>query len=649
TRTNGSAPIIGGVSPAQTINGTTGAILSATGVTSSDGIARVWAVIRPPDFSPGPSDNPVQGLPSIDLKPLDNNRYENTYTGFNVKGTYQVAIYAMDRIGNTCVPKLTTVSVENPLRRKAIIVAGGPETDPLWPAVQKSAGQAFDSLTFQGYTKDDIYFLSPVSFSSGVSGLPSISNISYAIQTWAKQNTQDLVIYLVGTGQKGSFQLSLKESLAATDLKVWLDNLQSTISGKVAVIYDACLSGSFIPLLTPPQGKERIVITSTAGNEAANFLSQGDISFSKFFWGKVANGANVRDAFLVASQAVNFLGRGQTPYLDDNGNGIGNEKADGALARGYTIGGGIMLAADNPMIGTGSPEQTISGPSAVIWAKDVTTTGTIDQVWAIITPPNYSPQPSDPVIDLPMLVLNPAGGGMYQGMYNDFSLPGRYIVNVFAKDTKNLISNSLATTVIQSGGSANSVNGIWTGANGAKLYLQAYDKNDAMCLLSKDGRNIIAFYDEKLENNVFEGGDIHSGGKSYRIKINFASPTQGSYTLTNQNTGKGQSDSLTIFPKAEVNITTDGIWQATPDTSQKFYFQRYTGGGALLLLSNDGVKCEVFYDKSATSSLFSGWDIYGQGINASFSFSGAVSGQVSRATSDGNKTTWSVNKLSSAK
>ena len=40
---------------------------------------------------------------------VGNDRYEGTFSGFNIAGTYQIAIYAMDRIGNTAIPQLTTV------------------------------------------------------------------------------------------------------------------------------------------------------------------------------------------------------------------------------------------------------------------------------------------------------------------------------------------------------------------------------------------------------------------------------------------------------------------------------------------------------------------------------------------------------------
>ena len=91
---SGDVPVIGSVSPAQTITGASSAQLYTTSVTDIDGIARVWAVIRSPDHNQGSSDNPVTSLPSIDLMPVGGDRYEGTYSGFTKTGTYSVVVYA---------------------------------------------------------------------------------------------------------------------------------------------------------------------------------------------------------------------------------------------------------------------------------------------------------------------------------------------------------------------------------------------------------------------------------------------------------------------------------------------------------------------------------------------------------------------------
>ena len=454
TFVQGDVPMFDSVSPHQTINNINSALLYANGVTDDDGIARVWAVIRPPDFNIGSSDNPIQELPSIDLMPSGNDRYEATYASFDAPGTYQIAIYARDRDGNTARPELTAVTVNNPLKRRAILVAGGPATGSLWTAVVNSSLLAYEVLKFQGYKDEDIYFMSPVTFSAGVDGAPSISNIRYAVQTWSANNTGDVVLCLVGKGAMGSFDIGNGESLTAHQLDQWLDGLQQDSQVKVTVVYDACQSGSFLKALIPPSGKQRIQVASSGADQPACFLSNGEISFSKYFWSRILNGANVRQAFLHAKQAVEYttLAVADGPILaqlDDNGNGIGNEKADGKIARNTTFGYGIMLAGDNPVIGSICPQQTVSaGSPANLWVDGVTTTGTIDRVWLVITPPGYQAGTvSDPITDLPVVDLSAAASYRYEGTFSDYTTSGTYQVTAYAMDYEGNISMPKDTVI----------------------------------------------------------------------------------------------------------------------------------------------------------------------------------------------------------
>ena len=446
TKVYADGPVIGRVFDPDSISGTIPFLLTASNVTDSDGIARVWAVIRPPGYNQGSSDNPVQELPTIDLMPVGNNNYEISYDGFNAEGIYQIVIYARDRLGNTSIPKLSTVTVDNPLKRKAIIVAGGNQADPLWPATEKTTKLVCEALTFQGYSNDDIYLMSPASI-PGVTimtVLPTLSNLEYSTTLWGSENTQDIVLYLVGNGGNGWFEMNDSEKLTATNLDSWLDSLQEEISGKVTIIYDANQSGSFLLPLTPPEYKERITITSASDSQPAYFISEGDISFSKFFWRQVLNGMNVRDSFVQAKNNMRYC-QGQIPQLDDNGNGTGNEKSDGQVSRYYTLGVGIMLAGDDPVIGSVSSGVTLHGDtSQMIWTQNITTTGTIDKVWAVISPPG-NPETDPPTMEL---VYN-VSSDKYEGTYNDFSIYGTYNVAVYAIDTYGNVSQPFVTEVTQ--------------------------------------------------------------------------------------------------------------------------------------------------------------------------------------------------------
>ena len=109
TKSAGDVPVIGSVSPAQSLQDTTSATIYADQVIDADGISRVWAVITPPGYSSGSTETPVTDLPTIDLIAVGNSRYEGTYTNFTSSGTYNIAVFAMDRKGVLSPPVQTSV------------------------------------------------------------------------------------------------------------------------------------------------------------------------------------------------------------------------------------------------------------------------------------------------------------------------------------------------------------------------------------------------------------------------------------------------------------------------------------------------------------------------------------------------------------
>ena len=460
---HGDGPTIDSVSPGQTISDTAAATLQASGVSDDDGIARVWAILRPPDYNQGDSGNPVSELPSVDLQPVDGSPgdFQTDYGMFDQAGTCQIAVYALDRAGNTSLPNLTSVTVENPLRRKAVVVAGGPSGDDFWTIAQTGAKKACAALISQGYTGEDIYLISAASI-PGVgltTYLSSLFNVEYAVTDWAAQDSLDLTVYLIGKGGTETMQLNETEHLTADQLDAWLDTLQETLPGVVTVVYDGCQSGGFIPQLTPPANGSRILLASSGPNQPACFLNQGQISFSHYFWNQVANGASVFSAYNHGLNSIKYQtwgGGAIRAQLEDTGNGISNEKSDGLLARRHTIGRGIVLAGDDPLVGSVSSAQTINATdSADLWAASVTTTGSIDRVWAVINPPDYGAgSPSTAITDLPTIDLTyNAGNDRYEGAYNGFVSLGTHTVTIFASDTDGVVSSPVVTSVRREFGS----------------------------------------------------------------------------------------------------------------------------------------------------------------------------------------------------
>jgi len=102
-------PVIGSISDTTTLNGETQATIFADNVIDANGISKVWAIITPPYNDIADPSNPVIDLPEIELKKTSGNLYEGSYNGFSQKGTYNVAVFAMDTKSTLSIPKSTQV------------------------------------------------------------------------------------------------------------------------------------------------------------------------------------------------------------------------------------------------------------------------------------------------------------------------------------------------------------------------------------------------------------------------------------------------------------------------------------------------------------------------------------------------------------
>ena len=369
-------------------------------------------------------------------------------------------VYVSDT-GNNRIQVFGKVTTK-PLNNKAIIVAGGGpfKGNNLWDATQMNANFAYRTLISQGYTNDTIYYLSSDrNVDLNGDGIPDVdadatnSSLQDAITQWAK-DADSLVVYLIDHGGPGTFRMSEAEVLKAEDLASWLNELQETMQGLMTVIYDACESGSFVSKLVPPSGRQRITITSTSPGESAYFLNTGTLSFSYLFWSQVFGGGTIYWAYVMAKDGVGVV-RGtekdQNPQIDGNGNGIGNEKADGDVARNKYIGKGFTIAGDIPIIGTISQDQILSGQtSATITVENIVTTGRITRVWAIVHSPDFTSTSDNPITDLPTFDLTwNEQNRRYEGTYNGFTVRGTYTVTVYATNEEMIISLPKTTKVEQ--------------------------------------------------------------------------------------------------------------------------------------------------------------------------------------------------------
>ena len=385
-------------------------------------------------------------------------------TGLALGQTYHFRLSATNSVGTGDGADISFTTATKEIVRKAIIVAGsGPyETNDLWDATIKCTIAAYAALMDQGYTPEKIYFLSAGNETDvdgdGVADVDNgatNANLEYALKTWAP-GADNLFIYLVGHGQYGKFEISEWETLSAQDFDSWLDSAQNAIPDFVAVLYDACRSGSFMSDLQPPVGKMRVLVASAGADERAIFQVEGGLSFGFQFFSHLHNGARFYDSFERGKKSVEAaFDSKQNPEIEANGNGDGNEKIDKELAEGIQVGLEKVFASEIPRIQSASPPETLAegATEASIYALNVQGDG-ITEVFAIIKPPNYvSDSPENPVTDLPILQLVPLGN-RYQGTYTGFTAPGDYNIAIFAKDENGSLSLPVQTMVTVPGDSA---------------------------------------------------------------------------------------------------------------------------------------------------------------------------------------------------
>ena len=356
-----------------------------------------------------------------------------------------------DRLGRAYV---NVIGAEEVARSgKAIIVAGRKSADdPLWPTTDYLADLAFNTLLYRGYGKQHIRYLSPI-INQDVDGngqmdddidlKTTLANAALTFTNWAI-GADRLFVYLVDHGGNSSgtgyFRLNeFDETLTAAKLGVWLDDLQNAYTTTVTVLIDCCYAGSFLDKLAYTGVASRIVIAACGTNEPTYFLAGGSVSFSGAFFGGVMRGDNVEQAWVVASNAMFGY---QNAFWKDKGNS----------AVDLYLGASFVAGKDIPQIGSVMGNQLLSKTTAAtLWAGDVVSVYSIQQVWCLVIPPGHRSNSENPVTDLSELDLTyDSSSGRYQGRYEGFSEEGSYKVLFYAEDVWGSVSPPRQSYVKQS-------------------------------------------------------------------------------------------------------------------------------------------------------------------------------------------------------
>ena len=183
------------------------------------------------------------------------------------------------------------------------------------------------------------------------------------------------------------------------------------------------------------------------------YASASGAIFSDHFLASLDQGESLYGGFRKANSAVRSVYLDQTPWLDDNGNGVANEPADGAEAqrRGFSFAGTLADEKWPPYIEQANGPISIQGGSGDIRAKVLDDPDTwVRRVWIVVYPPSYRPPASAEELvseSLPGAVLQDRGGGWYGVTYTGFTEPGVYRVVIYAEDSGGLQAQPVAIVV----------------------------------------------------------------------------------------------------------------------------------------------------------------------------------------------------------
>jgi hypothetical protein len=390
-----------------------------------------------PAFSPGVRlDFPASADGPFYLKLLN---HDPTVYGSGV--AYHLSVRALD---------------DAPSPGAVVIVAGKwRDGDPLQPNIHHVTDAVYCLFQAHGYYGGRLHYLATDATldpdddgTPDVDAPPSPANLEQAITGWAVDKVgpdRAFTLYLMDHGYYDKFYLDGDtQTVSPNELDGWLKALEAAAPGvRVNVIVEACYSGSFIDLIRTVSKPGRLVIASTGAWNLAYASNEG-AAFSDAFLQALGEGMSLYGSFQEARWAVQEAHPDQTPWLDDDGDGVPNEGEDGqeAARRGFAY-AGTLGDAWPPYVAWAEIGEIQHG-TGVITAEVRDDTG-VSEVWAVVYPPSYQPpQPGETEeLVLESLTTVPLsdgdGDGVYSALYDGFDETGAYRVVVHAVDGEGLM------------------------------------------------------------------------------------------------------------------------------------------------------------------------------------------------------------------
>jgi hypothetical protein len=368
-----------------------------------------------------------------------------------------------------------------------LIICGDRGDHHLVNKIWTGGDRVYDTIRGVGFPASNIYYLGPT-YNAGLHSYDNASatraNIQWAIETWAATRvsaTRGLGIYLFDHGGVNAFCLGgLPDSdMTPTSFDTWLDALQ-TSSGcnRVALIYEACESGSFINEISQDN---RIICTATDDTHGSSINPAGDwATFSEPFWGAIADGSTIGNAFIDACYFVVDSGHGgdQFPWIDDNHDGVGHRlntygalpnSGDGsdALTTKILYAPTFTLAPAFKVVKMMAPSFFAYASNAINFWVEIQNSTRIKSVVARIIPPGW--QPTAPSRDgdgfmtiwpdagvVNKTLTDPNGDGNWTGSYTPMAAhiengTYRVVISASSEDGTRFTSEATSATVTADG------------------------------------------------------------------------------------------------------------------------------------------------------------------------------------------------------
>nr|MDO8109600.1 Ig-like domain-containing protein [Candidatus Sigynarchaeota archaeon] len=216
-----------------------------------------------------------------------------------------------------------------------IIILGDRGDHELVEQIKYGGGAVYDIVRALGFPTSKIYYLGPSygTVSSHQNATSTPAHIQFAIENWTYgkvDSSHGLGIYLFDHGGGNSFCIGGVSgsggNLAASTFDSYLDNFETkTGCNRIVLIYEACDSGSFIDDVSKVN---RIICTASSDTLGSSVNPDGNwATFSQGFWGSIASGDTIGNAFIDACNFVlssGYSSSDQQPWIDDDHNTFGH-------------------------------------------------------------------------------------------------------------------------------------------------------------------------------------------------------------------------------------------------------------------------------------------------------------------------------------